>query len=471
MGVIDSVRARIARALGREWKPPNIKPEGRTGDLKYTYADPKSKRLALATRMDSVTIEQLDKCRFYPRVRDCLNAKRGPIVRSNFSFISSNPIAADAAAQVLAEILPGLVETLVKGGMEFGRQTVEVQWAPLFDVEVTSTQAEGGRTSAMFPYMYGVKGFRSFDPRDTRLLIHPRSGKVRGIRQFVAFTNQQDVVYPNIVHYSHNPEFDLNYGVPDTKAAVPWVDTAYGVWDSMANFGARLSDPIAIVKFPEGQSIIEGKSFSNYELALQAVMALDGGSKVVLPSDVHVVAGNATSVPKWSVEFQTPPSATADFVGFLAAFDEQITLALAGVPQMAQGGKSPDSGTYNLGEIQIDEFLKNLQSILNRLEGSINEYLLVPWTFYNFGADEPPVKIQFEKLGRNIAQATLSMLLNMLASGEPVTDLDGNQLQLDYQKIAEDNGLPYRLRKGSGVQTLVDMVRQKLGDNENERTL
>lgn len=420
----------------------------------------------MATRLDSITLEQLDKCRFYPKVRDCLQVKRGPVVRSNFSFVHETPVVKDAAAQVLSGVIPELLEILVKGGMEFGRQTVETEWQPMFDVSVTSTQAEGGVSSAFFPYLYGVKGFRSFDPRDTRLLIHPRTGKVRGVRQFVAYASKQDIVYPNIVHYTHNPEFGLNYGVADTKAAVPWVDSAYMIFDAMVNYGARLSDPISVVKFPEGKSMIGGAEYDNFQLALDAVKALDGGAKVIFPSDVHTVAGQATSVPKWSVEFQTPPSSTADFVGFVQTMNEMIVLAIAGVPQMAQGGASPESGTYNLGEIQIDEFLRNLQTVLNRIETAINEYLLAPWTYYNFGPDVPPAKIQFEKLGRNIAQAVLSMLLEMMKSGMPVTDLEGNQITLDYVKIAEDNGVPYRMQKGDGVSTLIDMVNQRLGENK-----
>jgi hypothetical protein len=264
-------------------------------------------------------------------------------------------------------------------------------------------------------------------------------------------------------------EFDMKYGVPDTKAAVPWVDSAYAIFDAMINYGARLSDPISVVKYPQGTTTIGGQKMDNQAVALEVVAALDGGAKVVLPSEPHQIGGQATSIPKWSVEFQTPPSTTADFVGFVNLFNEMIVLAIAGVPDMATGGASPQTGTYNLGEIKVDEFLRNLQTILNNIEEAINFYLLKPWTYYNFGADVPPVKIQFERLGRDIAQATLGLMLELLKSGMPINDLDGNSIQLDFTKIAEDNGIPYRIQKGGGINTLLDVISQRLGkDNPNE---
>ena len=453
-------------------KPPRTGIQGRTGDLRYSWTEvsPEGKRpkAVLAHRIDTITIEDLDRVRFYPTVRDALRTRRGPLERADFFFTCPRKDVAEAAQALLERPIRNLLRTLFKGAGEFGRQSCEIVWEPEFDVVVTEGQGDGQTVQRYYPFLW-APWFKSFSPKDTRVLVHRTTGRFAGVRQFVRPMGElkgeesRDVLAPKAIHYVNDPEFDGNYGTASSKAAIPFVDAAVSLLDSMVQFGDILANPYKKVRYPTGMTVNpDGGQVDNGDRALEIGEAFEGGSTVCIPSEPHAIGGQPTSLAKWDVEFEQPASATADYVGQLAFLNGMIRLSVC-VPEMASGGDAPETGTYNLGEVQIQLFMHNLQAELDAAEDVINEQLLKYWTAVNFGASCPPVRIRFKPLDLRAVLMLLQALLQNVSTGEPLVDADGNLLYVDWNKLAGDNGVPLVMKKANrAAQDLAAHVAKKL---------
>lgn len=475
----------VVRALFGGYRPPPTRSQGRIGDLRYSGAPGKDRRSPLmANRIDGTTYDDLDRVRFYPIVRDALAVKLAAIVAADFWFSSPREDVAEAASQILKDDVKRLVGTLAKGGMEWGRQTCEIVWKPHFDVTVSSGQSDGGgQAETVYPYLWGCK-FRSFSPRDTRPLIHPVTGEFAGIRQFYPGRDQadRDILIPKAVHYAHNTEFESTFGTPDTKACVPFVDGVEKQLDSMIQFGDRLSNPWKEIRYPAGRTRVGDQEYDNATIAEWIGEALEGGSTVRVPSETYGGSMNPTNVPKWEVKFNQVPAAANNYVADIGLLNLLIRLAISGVPETASGGDAPGEGSNAMSVTQVGLMLKLLQSTLDGIAYTINTHVLNWWRQYNFGRTCPPLTIHFASIDLATAQAVLDALLAALSTGSPVMDADGNLIYMDIAKVAEQQGMPIRVKKaeaqGSPVERAAQALRESFGmspastspDNPNAAT-
>jgi hypothetical protein len=128
------------------------------------------------------------------------------------------------------------------------------------------------------------------------------------------------------------------------------------------------------------------------------------------------------------------------------------------VPKLASSSEV-NAGTYNLGAAQLQQHNENIQYTLESLAAAINKYLLKPFTRWNFGTFIDPVKIEFAPISTDIQIMLLQGLIAQLSSGVDVMDPDGNQLIVDWAKVAEDGGLP--ILKKDQRRELLDLFRQR----------
>lgn len=428
---------------------PDPRSLGRTGDAKYVpqisrwgaSRNGSGKVVCLANRYDSISVRDYDRVRMYPVCRDGLSVIRTPVTRANFHFTCARQVIADAAMQELGPKMRALIDQLVRGAMEFGNQACEKVWVPNFDVTVTSTQSDTGSTAEReFPFLWTIKRFNSFDPQDTRLLVYDTTGEFAGVRQFVGDVRKRDIPDSKLVHFVNDREYDSNYGMPRTKAAVPFVEIAESVYDDMAVYSRTFAVPWKVGHHRPGftGSAPDGEGnvvpIPNAALMDDFLAALESGHSASIPSEFDRLSGN----PYWELEVLQAQGEDR-YIEKLAHLNEMIRMALV-VLEMASSN-TPDSGTYNLGEVQLDLFLANLESILDQLAEVINEQLLQDFVLFNFGADAPPCKIIFEPLDVKVKRALLQALINMLGTDVPLEDGDGNQLQVDWAKMAQDAGV------------------------------
>lgn len=416
------------------WRRPDPREMGRTGEARYApISQTRPRTRVLAPRTSQISYYDLDRARLYPVVVDALAALRTPIVRANFHFACDRPEIADLAQDLLADHINSLMETLMRGGMEFGYQVVEIVWEPRFNLVVSTAQGEqGGGITREYPYAWGISRFKAFSPFDTHLLLDHR-GHFGGIRQYVR-AEHVEIAASKLIHFAPDTEFDQLYGIPRTRPAIPFVEIAESVLDDLARYSRSFAVPYKIGRHRSGQtSVGNGQYAENSVLMREALEALESGSAVSLPAEY-----DESGHPLWDINIVQAPGENR-YAEHLAFIHQVIRMALM-VPEMASS-QAPDTGTYNLGETQIDLFLTNLEGYLDGLRRVLNEQLLARWTAANFGPDAPPVKILFEPIDIKIRRALLGAMLKLLEGGLPVTSPDGQEYGVDWTKLAGDYGV------------------------------
>lgn len=436
------------------WRRPPTKPLGRTGEQRYAApgGSGKDRRPVQAQRLDSISIRQLDEARFYPVVRDAFATIRTPVTRANFHFACADPVIADLAMQELGGCIRPLLQSLMRGALEFGYQVVEKRWTPKFDVTLTTGQAGSGQAERFFPFIWTIRRFASFDPSDTRLQVNTRTGDFAGVIQHIG--GGPVVPASRCIHFVNDQEFDGLYGVARTKAAIPYIELAKSIYDDMALYSRRFAVPYRKGRYKPGFYVAgEGENGDeirgeNGDLLNSYLAGMESGQDVALPSEFHE-SGN----PYWDIEF-LQATGEDSYIEKLAHVNDMIRMAVV-VPEMASSS-SPDTGTYNLGETQIDLFLENIEAYLDQCKEVIDAQLLRDFVFYNFGPGSPPLTIVFEPINAKVKAQLLNGLIAMLTQGVPISDADGNEMNVDWPKLAQDNGVPVSM---APVRSIADQLR------------
>lgn len=453
----SKLRKLITRALGSPGKEdtldPSPRPElgqlGVTGDARFAPTifnasyDPSKKQWVLAHRLDRVQYKDYDRVRFYPTVRDALTACRLPIERANFHFECAYQPAADLAMQELGPHIRNLFKQLAKGGLEFGRQTAEKVWEAKTDVKVSSTQAETGAVDRIYPYIWTVRRFAFFSPDDTDLLIWPGTGEFAGLRQFVSPISDhgRDIPADKLIHFVHEQEFDSNYGVPRTKAAIPFVDLAQGLYNDASLYFNRFAVPTLIGYAPTGMRDAgrdaNGNPIQkdNKDWLASQIAKLRNASGLVLSSEM--LSDGKTRA--WGIE-PLEIGERGMYVEYALHLNVMIGASLC-VPQMALS-TVPSSGTYNLGQAQIDLFTQNEEALLDALRDVVNNELCDDFRIFNFGHNCPPLRLVVEPVSTDVARMFLQALVENLAMGAPLPTVDGEVLAVDWAKLASNYGAP-----------------------------
>lgn len=421
------------------------------------WDDKNGRVVCLANRYDEISIRDYDRVRMYPVVRDGLAQQRMPLLRANFHFSCARQDIADLAMQQLRRHIRPLIEDLVRGAQEFGYQAVEKRWMPVFDVTVTDSQSNDGKAERYYPFVWTIRRFAAFAPNDTKLLIFADTGDFGGVRQFVGQVEERDVPASKCIHLVNERQFDSNYGMPQTKSAVPFVELAESNYDDLALHSKLFAVPWKIGRHAPGRSVAEdGTEIDNAALMDGFLSSIEAGHNGSLPAEYDKVSGK----PLWDLTIQQPPG-EENYVEKAQHINDMIRIAIT-VPEMASSS-APDTGTYNLGETQIELFLANVESRLDQLKEVIDEQLLKDFVLYNCGPDAPPCTIVFEPLDSKGKRLLFQGLIQMLSSGEPLSDGDGGEYRFDFAKLAEDYGVALQhVDARSRAKQLVDALQNRL---------
>lgn len=444
-------------------RTPDYRPLGRTGDVRYIPqirrrghgGDDYSNEPYLVYRLDGLDYDDLDRVRFYPVVQDGLDKFLAPLVQAKWHFsCPGNPEAAELATTLLQSLLPDLVRTLVKGGFEFGYQVVEFRWTVKFNVTVSQggRDADGSTVDRTYPFVNTIKRFAAFSPVESVPLVGSRGGDFWGIRQWgAARQDARDLRKGGkLLHFVLDPDYDTVLGSPRTKSAVPFVEAAESVIDSMVLFAAVQAGGFKVGRYPEGAA--PGRQTTeknpNRDIMRGTLENIESFSSVVFPSDVY----QGTDQRKWDLEIIMPPSGGDNYIEKIDCLNALIRQGIR-MPEVASSA-TQEHGTYNLGEAKLDFYVKGLQGILERVANAINDQLLPWFNWYNFGQDAPPLQCYAEELDVDAVRTLLAGLLEWLKSGDSMDIGDGQVMEVDWAKLAEDKGLPVRIRK----QTAADLM-------------
>ena len=428
-----------------------------------------------ANRLDDVTVQDLDRTREYPIVKDSINTLLIPLLRAEYSFKCDRQEIADLAKQELGPHVRPMTRALVKPAMEFGWGAIWPRWIPKFDVSLTLGQSpSGGKIERYYPFIWTLEGFYSFAPNDTRLLINKMTGRFGGVRQLVSprVAGARDILARECVHFVNDQEFDFLYGVASTKAAVPFVEAVESVFDSMVLSSKKFADPIKTLYYPTGTTPLGNDpvtnvpmKLNNRDLALDIADAAEGGTTQVFPSDCWP----NTSERKWLLDFTDPGTGTDPYTPRIGLLNDMIRIALA-VPQVASSDM-PDSGTYNLGAAVINLLMDNIQAQLDHVEDVWNDQLMPHYGIYNFGQDAPRCYLRFRPIDFETAKMVMQMLLTKIQSGEPIAETPDGLVMADTAKYAEDAGLATitipRSEADKVAGSIADRVRSMLGGGGN----
>lgn len=464
------ITLRLPSFFRREPRPriPETRPIARTGDARYVpqiarWERQKSGRvICQANRFDQISILDYDRVRFYPVIRDGLRMLRLATRRTNFHFTCSRQDIADLAQKELGPKIPKLIETLMRGSMEFGWQAVAVRWKPAFERSVsTGQQSAGSDLERFFPFVWTIDRFHSFSPQDTRILIDSNTGDFAGIRQYTNYGRNPNILKRDCIHFVNDQEFDGNYGVPLTKSAVPFVEAAESIMDDMSLYSNIFGSPWKVLKYPQGRmggGLDEGGNpiyEENSAVATSLLEGIESAHNIALPS-----GGDDKGNPKWDLTIVQPP-AEDRYVPKIQFLNDMIRMAIA-FPQMASSS-SPETGTYNLGQVQIDLFLANIQAYTDALFEVINEQLVLPFVNHNFGPSAPDCRAVAEPIDFSAKTALLQALVQFLSTGQPLQEMGGKYIYPDWAKMAEDLGVPVlSMDPRRAAQDILNSVRDRL---------
>jgi hypothetical protein len=417
----------------------------RTGDARYIpiarFGQRGGVRVQMASRLDEIDFRDYERVRFYPVIKDGIRSIVAPAARANVHFSCDDENISSLAQQELGHKIPSLVRQMLRGALEFGYHAVEIRWTPKFDVFTSSGLGTNGdeKTERYYPFIWSIDRFAHFSPHDTRILVDTLTGDFGGIRQFVVSSKDaHDVPATKCLIYVHDQEFDNNYGVPLTKAAVPFVDIAIDLFDSMGKYAALFAVPGMIGRHPSGRTNVgDGNVVENSQLMQTILNEINSGYRLSMPSDTYAEGG----LPKWNIEFFSPVSTSEPYTAMLGEINDQIRMAIG----VADAASSQPNSVGGLGDQgagdKISLHLQNVETWLDDIRPQVDKFL-DQFRVYNFGHDAPALRCYFEPVDMNVTKALLAAVVQLLSSGEPIQDAQGSLIYPDWGKILQDKGIP-----------------------------
>lgn len=389
----------------------------------------------IAHRTDAVTIDDLDRVRQDPVVKSSLLLLKLPLLRANWNIFCDDEWIAAFCQRVLQANYRNMMWNLLTA-LEFGFSLQEIVWKTA-DVELTRGLANApDRQSMVFRNAWVIDRFAPLDPQFTYPMVDGL-GNFAGAKQLI---DGVVIEAEKLLHWAPNAEFNEVYGNPVVKPAIPFWELKQRALEDAALFHNVYAVPTKKGFAPPGQTELgvdaEGEPIlqDNLEYLRELLEDLRSAHNIVLPSS------GLGDGRLWDVEAFAVPS-PIDYSAWISFLDQQIRLAM-GVPQLAI--TTSETGTYNLGVAQVDLFIDNEIAYLAQIEECINTQLLSRLVAYNFGSSAPPATIHM-KLDNLYVQSLVQGMVRSMAEGMPVRTASGALLVADWQKLAEDAGLPVQV--------------------------
>lgn len=452
----QALRRIIARNLG------NLPPIGRkrpdfvrrvtVGEVQYSGAfrvDEAREPLPIIN-LDEVDYATYDQVRWHPVVRDAILTRKKAAASVGIMFDGLTESAVQLAGRVFGPHIPRLVMEVFQGCDEFGHSIHTVEWAISMDV----VDRDGVDVPRM---VYSVERFAHVKP-ESYLIQVDRYGRFAGILPlryaYVADKSKHLVRKDQLLHVVFDGDYGRLYGVPLTKAAVPYVKA----WDDMLNamlvYAKRYARPTTVGKHPNVQvSTPSGVVWSGQVVADAAIAAQEAGV-ITLPS-----TRNREGYPEYEITFlETQKDDT--YVDKLKWLADSIRIAM-NMPPIASSLRQ-EIGSLNTGLAILDVFLQGIETSLNVFEKEFNDQVVSPWSEYQFGRSDA-VRFYVRPIEGMLRTQLLQALLAHVTSGGDIHDEDGTPLTIAWKKVAQDFGIPlYVSQTPDASRYLETLIREKL---------
>ncbi len=423
----------------RKSEPPKEGQVSITGQNRYGPATasfgPEGRMLAY--RLDTVTIQDLDRVRQDPVVKSSLRMLKLPILRSRFHIFCDDPKIAVFCETILEPHLRLLLHYLLTA-FDFGIAIVEPIWKREPMLIVTPTRGSAPSTTRYrFENVWTIERLSHLDPGLNWPMVYP-TGEFAGVYQLVG-----DTIIPEgrLLHWAVDAEFNEVYGNPATKAAIPFFELKQRALEDLSRYYSTYAVPTKKGFAPPGVTMVRDPEtgvempIDNLTYLREQLDNLSNAYSIVMPS---ITDSNGQRL--WEVEaFQVPPATNIE--AYIQYLDEQIRSAM-NVPALSQ--VQPVRGTYSLGQAQIDLFLQNEQAWIEQIESVLNDQLLTRIVEYNFGRTAPKARVKL-MVDEGYLERILEAFVARLSMGEPVQTASGSMLVPDWEALAEELNVPLQI--------------------------
>ena len=458
----DEFRQALASRYGGPVEPsPNgstFKPEypvyrqlARTGASRYygTLRGDRFGRVYIYSP-EQISTQELDEMRMDGQIRAGLMLMKLPIIRSRWTVNCNDKDIANYVREILKPIWAETIRHILLM-LDFGYMVAEVITSNRYGLEVTSTQANlGSKVVKRYPVALVVDDVMEIDPLTLKLLAYNKSGKFAGFEQFTPQTCQ--VPESKAFHIANEMEFKELYGVPRTKpcypywlrkkAAYEWADIGY----------QQNSVPLRKIRYPELQIEDGTDSFGNpvyvnaSDIALQVGNEMDNRNVIALPSGVY----SDTKQPMWEAEFMEAPFNGTDLLAYVDHQNLEILKSLL-IPELALNTGS--SGSYDLAQEQMRTMMMMIETIQDQIAEALSSQIVARVVKQMFGRSAPRASIVFQPLADDVKEGLTNVLFETIGQGQPIPLVDGNQMLVDWEAVAEYSGIPVQVLQEEDLAT------------------
>lgn len=185
----------------------------------------------------------------------------------------------------------------------------------------------------------------------------------------------------------------------------------------------RFGEPTPVGRAPFDDTIeVNGQTVQGHELMMNTLQNLRSRGVVMLPSDrTQVGARDSQAAYEYDIEYMESQMRGADFERMLTRYDQEMALGTF-TPLLLQ--QTADVGSYNLGGLHYQMYLKT-QNAMNADFGMyVQKYLLDPLIRYNFSQSTEPARFVFDKQDNQKSELVMMIIQALISGGLAKVDVD-----------------------------------------------
>jgi hypothetical protein len=195
----------------------------------------------------------------------------------------------------------------------------------------------------------------------------------------------------------------------------------------------RFGEPVPVGRAPfDDEVTINGSVMSGRDAMQQILMNLRNRSTVTLPSDTDPV----NKEKLWDIEYLESAMRGGDFENYLTRLDEEISLGLF-TPLLMM--KNSSVGSQNLGIQHTQTYLWMLNALASDVGEYITRYVTERLKAINFSPNAPTCKWVPNKMGKDSAETTRAVVVELIKAGKIKPDLEelGQALGMDLTEVRQ----------------------------------
>lgn len=341
--------------------------------------------------------------------------------------IETTPLAPEGAAEHIREqILPLRFHTLrtaMQGCLDFGWQPFEKVWS-----------LEDGR--------YWITRLKPLLQDITEVVVEDTHGAFNGFYQAANNYKVGEVwlPLPNSLLFNFDVEGTYWYGTSTMRNVEDAYDNNADVSAAARRYDKKVAGSHWLIKYPPGQSIINGQSQDNFTVATEILGKIEAVSGFVVPKYLAdmVTDLNENTPDAWSIELLEASGQTSDQFSTRQAYLDRLKVRGFGFPERSilegQFGTRADAGAHG------DFALTGVELRHQELCLTINWHLINQILRYNYGSEyENTVYVKPNSLHDDDTAFLGEVYKTLLTNPETLFD---EVAQIDIRSLREKLGIP-----------------------------